>query len=165
MATEARFDAILGVLARHGVEHVVVGGVAAILQGSPLTTEDLDVVYDCTQENLARLERALKELRAFYLDPAGGRIEPDAERLASGRVHLLKTECGRLDALRTVGNDLAFEDLVEESSVFEIEDLRVRVLALEAIIVTKEHANRPKDQYQLPFLRQLREEIRSRERG
>src|SRR5436305_12203225 len=40
-------------------------------------------------------------------DPAGRQIEPNASRLASMRVHLLNTNCGRVDVLRTVGKDLA----------------------------------------------------------
>lgn len=75
------------------------------------------------------------------------------------KVHLLKTSCGRVDVLRTVGKDLGYHDLVERSRVFEVAEFCVRVLDLETIIETKEHANRPKDRYQLLFLRQLLTEI------
>ncbi|HEV7785321.1 MAG TPA: hypothetical protein VGQ28_08295 [Thermoanaerobaculia bacterium] len=160
MATELRFDEVLRVFIRNEVEFIVVGGIAAILQGSPLTTEDVDVVYLSSETNNFRLAKALGELEAYYFDPAGRQIEPDASRLASMRVHLLKTRCGRVDVLRTVGKDLAFRDLVGKSRVLEVEELRVRVLNLETIIETKEHADRPKDRYQLLFLRQLLAEIR-----
>lgn len=160
MATALKFDEILRVFVRNEVEFIVVGGIAAILQGSPLTTEDVDVVYLSSETNNFRLAKALGELEAHYFDPAGRQIEPDAARLASMRVHLLKTRCGRVDVLRTVGKDLAFQDLVGKSRVLEVEELRVRVLDLETIIETKEHADRPKDRYQLLFLRQLLAEIR-----
>lgn len=159
MATELRFDEILRILTRHEVEFIIVGGIAAILQGSPLTTEDLDIVYLPSAENNARLASALAELEAYYFDPAGRHIEPDASRLASLRMHLLKTNCGRVDVLRTVGNDLGYQDLVERSLTFEVAEFRVRALDLEAIIETKMHANRPKDRYQLLFLKQLLAEI------
>jgi len=45
MATELRFDEVLRVFVRNEVEFIVVGGIAAIPQGSPLTTEDIDIVY------------------------------------------------------------------------------------------------------------------------
>jgi hypothetical protein len=160
MATELRFDEVLRVFIRNEVEFIVVGGIAAILQGSPLTTEDVDVVYLSSEKNNFRLAKALGELEAYYFDPAGRQIEPDASRLAAMRIHLLKTRCGRVDVLRTVGKDLAFHDLVGKSRVLEVEELRVRVLDLETIIETKEHADRPKDRYQLLFLRQLLAEIR-----
>jgi len=159
MATELRFDEVFRVLVRNEVEFIVVGGVAAILQGSPLTTEDVDIVYLSSEENNLRLAKALGDLEAYYFDPAGRQIAPDASRLGSMRLHLLKTSCGRVDVLRTVGKDLVYQDLVERSRVFEVAEFHVRVLDLEAIIETKEHADRPKDRYQLLFLRQLLAEI------
>jgi hypothetical protein len=146
-------------LTRNEVQFIVVGGVAAILQGSPLTTEDVDVVYLASEQNNICRAKALGELEAHYFEPAGRQIEPNASRLASMRVHLLNTNCGRVDVLRTVGKDLAYSDLVERSRVLEVEELRVRVLDLETIIATKEYADRPKDRYQLLFLRQLLAEI------
>ncbi len=163
MASELRFDEVLRVLTQNEVEFIVVGGIAAILQGSPLTTDDIDVVYSSTEENLPRLARALAKLEAQYLDPAGRRLEPNTSRLASMKVHLLSTKCGRVDVLRTVGNNLAYQDLVGQSRVFQVEEFSVQVLNLETIIATKEHANRPKDRSHLLFLRQLLTEIKRRE--
>jgi hypothetical protein len=112
MAAELRFDEVLRVLTRNEVEFIVVGGVAAILQGSPLTTEDVDIVYLDSEQNNIRLAKALGDLEAHYFDPAGRHIEPNAARLASMRVHLLNTNCGRVDVLRAVGKNLAYPDLV-----------------------------------------------------
>lgn len=146
MATEQRFDQILRVLAQHEVKLIVVGGVAAILQGSPLTTEDLDVVYLASEDNNRRLAAALGELNATYFDPAGRQIEPDASKLASMKMHLLRTRHGRLDVLRYVGRDLAYQDLVERSRELDVDDVRVRTLDLEAIIETKEPLTFPRAQ-------------------
>jgi len=165
MPVEARFDEALTVLQRHEVDFIVVGGIAAILQGSPLTTEDVDVVYRSANENLLRLTTALVELDASYADPAGRTIRPDMERLAALRVHLLNTRCGRVDLMRTIGNDLAYEQLIDRTRELEIGETSVRVLELEAVIETKEQADRPKDRYQLPFLRQLLAEIRRLDKG
>ncbi len=165
MAVELQFDEVLRVLTRNDVEFIVVGGVAAILQGSPLTTEDIDVVYMPSEDNNLRLAKALAELEAVYYDPAGRRFEPDASRLATLKMHLLRTRCGRVDVLRTVGDGLGYQDLVERSRMFDVEDFRVRVLDLETIIQTKEHADRPKDRHQLLFLRQLLAEIRHLDEG
>ena len=163
MVAEARFDEVLRILSRNEVEFIVVGGVAAILQGSPLSTEDIDLVYLSSEKNLSRLATALKELEAHYLDPAGRHIEPDVPRLTTMKVHLLKTNCGRVDVLRTVGDGLAFEDLIGESQQLEVAEFGVRVLNLETIIATKEQAGRPKDQAQLPFLKQLLTELQRRD--
>jgi len=69
MAAAPRFAEILEVLSRHRVELILVGGVAAILEGAPVSTLDLDVVVQPTPEDRERLLDALEELHARYLDP------------------------------------------------------------------------------------------------
>jgi hypothetical protein len=46
------------------VRYVLIGGQAAILHGSPLTTEDVDITPQGDAENLLRLAGALTELEA-----------------------------------------------------------------------------------------------------
>ncbi len=55
---------ICGVLKSEGVEFVVIGGFAAIIHGSSLPTEDIDVIPSREWFNLERLARALKRLDA-----------------------------------------------------------------------------------------------------
>lgn len=63
--TEADSEAILKVLVDHGVDFVVIGASAAILQGVPIAaTLDLDVSAASTKANLKRLAAALHELEA-----------------------------------------------------------------------------------------------------
>jgi hypothetical protein len=45
-------------LQAHGVEYVVVGGVAAVLQGAPVTTFGIDTLVKVDTENTERLLRA-----------------------------------------------------------------------------------------------------------
>ena len=149
-----KFLGLLRVLLRHEVEFFVVGGVAAQLEGAPILTFDLDVLYDKAPENLGRLLAALRELKSRYRDPAGRHIEPDLEKLATLRLHLLLTELGALDVLGTIGNGLIYRDLVGRTLAFELGESRVLVLELAAVIETKEHANRDKDRAVLPVLRQ-----------
>ena len=52
-----RYFQLLELLSRHDVDFIVTGGVAAILEGVPITTLDLDIVYDRAPENLERLLR------------------------------------------------------------------------------------------------------------
>lgn len=74
MAGALRFLDILSTLARHEVDFVVVGGVAAILEGAPISTFDVDVVFHRTTGNNSRLAAALLELHASYKDPAGRQV-------------------------------------------------------------------------------------------
>lgn len=149
-----KFLGLLRVLTRHGVDFFVVGGVAAQLEGAPILTLDLDIVYDKAAANIERLLAALGELKARYRDPAGRHIEPDQTKLETMRTHLLLTELGALDVLGTVGSGLTYQDLVGRTVSYELGELRVRVLELAAVIETKEQANREKDRAALPVLRQ-----------
>jgi hypothetical protein len=148
-----RFLDILEVLARHGVEFIVVGGVAAILEGAPVSTFDLDVMVRPTAEDRDHLLEALRELNARYLDPAGRLILPDRAKLDTMRLHRLVTDSGPLDLLESIGHGSTYSDLVGETEVYEVADLRIRTLRLGMIIRSKEEADRDKDQATLPILR------------
>jgi hypothetical protein len=156
-----KFRETLEVLDRHRVECIVVGGVAAVLQGVPISTLDTDILYRRTADNIDRLVVALRELEAIYRDPAGRRIEPDATRLAAGGHHLLATRLGPLDVLATIGAQRTYEDLERHAARYALEGgMNVLLLELRAIIETKEQAGRSKDLLALPV---LRETLRLRE--
>src|SRR5213078_3419415 len=60
----ADLPALLAALCDSGIEFIIVGGVAAVLQGEPITTTDLDIVHRRTPENVARLLEVLHKLDA-----------------------------------------------------------------------------------------------------
>lgn len=60
------FQTILATLQRHEVEFVVVGGVAAVLHGAPVTTFDLDTLIRVSEDNSERLLAAFEEINARY---------------------------------------------------------------------------------------------------
>ncbi len=153
-SSSPRFLGLLRVLNRHGIDFIVVGGVAALLEGAPILTLDLDVLIDLAPQNLDRMMAALGELKAHYRDPAGRWIEPDAAKLATLRMHLLLTDLGALDLLTTIGPGLTYGDLRDRIVGYQLGDQRVQVLVLAAVIEAKEFANRPKDHAVLPVLRE-----------
>ncbi|HEX3528028.1 MAG TPA: hypothetical protein VH988_13270 [Thermoanaerobaculia bacterium] len=152
-----KFLGLLRVLLRHGVDFFVVGGVAAQLEGAPILTLDLDILFDKAPENLSRLLSALHELKARYRDPAGRHIEPDIDKLKTHRMHLLLTELGALDLLGSIGNGLTYQDLAGRTVVYALGQERVHVLELAAVIEMKRFANRDKDRAVLPVLQRTLE--------
>lgn len=152
------FEKLLRVLVDHGVEFVVVGGVAAVLQGAPLMTLDLDIVHRRDPNNVNRLLDALEELGAFYRNMPERRLEPNRSHLMSQGHQLLLTEFGALDLLGTIGSGRSYEDLLPLTHELEIEELRVRILSLNALIQVKQEVGQPKDRAVLEILREtLRE--------
>ena len=51
----ADLSALLEGLCKAGIEFIVVGGLAAVIQGAPVTTFDLDIVHRQTGENIHKL--------------------------------------------------------------------------------------------------------------
>jgi len=147
-------SAILSAMVEAGVEIVVVGGVAAVLNGAPLNTFDLDVVHARNAENVTRLLVLLESLDAVFRFQPERRIRPAADYL-SGPGHLnLLTKYGPLDVLGSIGRGLTYDDLLPKSAEVEIaEGIRVRVLDLETLIALKEELGGDKDRAALPTLR------------
>ncbi|MFV0315641.1 MAG: hypothetical protein ACK5O2_01605 [Microthrixaceae bacterium] len=83
----ATFDPerLLEVLARHGVEFILIGGLAAVARGSPLPTTDVAVTPRRDAANLDRLAAALRELDARIRtgDPDGVVFPIDGPFLAA----------------------------------------------------------------------------------
>jgi len=114
-----------------------VGGMAAVLQGAPVHTIDLDIVHALSEPNVIRLELALTELRAiFRYDPR--RIVPDRSHLQSRGRKLLQTAAGPLDLLPTSETATTFEDLLPDSDWLEVDGARFRVLSLARLIEPNE---------------------------
>lgn len=152
--TEVDFFALLKVLVKHKVDFIVVGGLSAILQGVPLNTLDADVVHSRRRDNIQRLLAALHELDAWYRLRTDKKLSPKESHLVSPGHQLLATRHGLLDLLGTIGNGLAYEDLLPHSTLVQImEGLRVRALKLKKLIEVKEQTGRDKDRAMLPTLR------------
>jgi hypothetical protein len=147
------FEAILITLAGHGVQFIIVGGVAAVLHGAPVTTFDLDLVHSRNPDNLARLVLALKELDAHCRGRGDQRLRPTPENLASTGHHLLMTKYGPLDLLGTIGTERDFDSLLDHASELVVGELRIQVVNLDTLIAVKEEVGFEKDLAALPVLR------------
>jgi len=147
-----QFRRLLERLVEHDVEFIVVGGLAGLLQGSPLNTQDLDIVYRISAKNIEKLSSALSSVDAiFRSDPR--RIKPDASHLASRGHKLLETCFGPLDCLGTIEEDTDYEDLAGHVDLIDLGNLKVQVMSLPRLIEVKEKLTRPKDKVALDHLR------------
>jgi hypothetical protein len=160
---ESDFQRALRALHEGGVEFVIVGGLAAVLNGAPVDTLDLDIVPARDEENLSRLLRVLDAIDAIYRIQPSRRLKPDASHLRSSGHQNLVTTCGYLDVLGTIGRGLGYQELLPHTIEMEIgEGVRVRVLDLATIIALKEELAGEKDLAVLPTLRRTLEQKRRR---
>jgi hypothetical protein len=87
-----QFDTAFGLLARGGVEFIVVGGAAATIHGSARITRDLDIVYRRTAQNIQRLAAALAPCAPYLRGaPAGLPFRWHEETLRRGLNFTLTT--------------------------------------------------------------------------
>jgi predicted nucleotidyltransferase len=157
--TAQSFRKILETLDEHGVELIVVGGVAAVLQGAPVTTFDIDTLVKVDERNSERLLDALTAMNARYREHST--LRPTKDDLLAGGHLLLMTSHGPLDVLGFFGKKRRYEDLADAASVLRVGDLSLRVLTLEQLIEQKKSLGRDKD---LATLRLLEEVLRRRGR-
>jgi hypothetical protein len=151
-------EKMLEILARHRVDHVLIGGYAAILQASPFLTHDIDVTPEMSRENLDRLSGALTELNArVRTDGVEGGLPfaHTGSSLADAAVWDLITDYGDLDISFVPNGTTGFTDLNRDAIEMTIAGVEIRVAALADIIRSKQAANRPKDQRVLPTLREI----------
>ncbi len=160
---ELKYAATLRALHDGGVEFILVGGLAAAVNGAPVNTLDIDVVHSRDAANIARLLPVLEALDAVFRIQPERRLRPNASHLASaGHLNLI-TRYGPLDLLGTIGSALGYQDLIPHSAELDIsEGLRIRVLDLETLIAIKEELAGEKDRAVLPILRRTLEEKKKR---
>ncbi len=133
--------ALLAALTRHGVEFVVIGGVAAQLHGWSGATVDLDIATSTSATNVERLNRALTAVDA-------GPGVPGAFGTA------FQTRYGRLELIRKADGTGDYAAWLERAAQRDLGDgLVVTVADADDVLRSKEESGRDKDAAVLPQMR------------
>ena len=145
-------------LSESGVEFVIVGGVAISAHGGSYVTEDLDVCYARTRENLQKIANVLAPLkpRPRGLDPELPFIF-DWTTLDHGTNFTFTTSMGDVDLLGEVKGVGNYQDLLAESMTVHLDGFPTKILSIRALMVAKKAAGRPKDEVGLKVLQALLE--------
>jgi hypothetical protein len=145
-------------LGRHEVRFVLIGALAARLQGFPRLTADADITPSTDPENVERLAAALRELEARVFTesiPEGLPFDCSAATLMRAEIWNLVTSAGRLDLAFVPSGTGGYGDLVGGALTFEVFGVRLLVASLADIIRSKEAAGRPRDRQDILLLRAL----------
>lgn len=143
-----RFDAsfveqVLAGLATARLEAIVVGNVAAMLQGAPVTTQDLDLLIRDTKRNREKL----RALGAALAVPPPTTI---SEFTSTMRMYGLPWPVDFL--LDRIGGDISFSAIKARAVEVKVGEQTALVASLSDVIRSKEAANRAKDRAVLPIL-------------
>ncbi|HEY4187198.1 MAG TPA: hypothetical protein VGP07_19130 [Polyangia bacterium] len=152
---------LLSRLAAARVEFVLVGGLAAVAQGAPITTHDIDIVPRRMPENVDCLLTFLASINARYRGRPGHEIlRPTSSALLGPGHSLLMTDLGPIDVLGAIEEGRAFEDLIPHAIDILVDGKTIRVLGLPMLVELKRRSTHPKDRYTLAI---LEETIRRRD--
>jgi hypothetical protein len=162
----ADLRALLTPLVRHGVDFVLVGGMAGISHGSNYPSYDLDVVYARDRDNVARLVEALQEIGVRLRGaPADLPFLLDAKTIENGSNFSFVTPYGDFDILGHADGMPGYDALRTEAPMREILGLEVRVASIDHLIAMKRASNRPKDKLMVEEYIVLADEQRKAESG
>jgi predicted nucleotidyltransferase len=157
MERDAPLDAerILGELARHAVDYVIVGGLAVQTHGHVRTTVDIDVYPRPDPSNLARLADALNALHAQILNPGSEDVDIDAKTLPRATLWQFATRHGAIDVLHDAPGAPAYDELRARALEIRLGDIELAVAGLDDLISMKRASARPVDLEDLAALTEL----------
>lgn len=151
-------------LCANRVDFILVGALAAVLNGAPITTYDVDVVFAVNPENVSRVLKWIDQAQGIFRIQPERRLRPNESHVSAGRHLNLVTRYGAVDLLGFIGDDLKYEQLLPRTNEMDIGDgLRIRVLNLETIITIKEKLATEKDLAALPMLKSTLKLIRAKQ--
>jgi hypothetical protein len=126
-------------LRARGVKFLIIGLGAAVLEGAPVATQDIDVWFESVES--AEIPLAAQDAGGFWISGFG--MQPPA---------FGGDELSRIDVVLTAHGLRRFAEEYEDSVEREIEGVTLRILPLESVIASKRATSRPKDMASLPAL-------------
>ena len=137
---------LLARLSREKVEYVIVGGFAAVLHGSSVVTEDVDICCRFTATNLLRLQKAVADLHPVHrLTPKRLPLKLTAANCRGLKNLYLETDWGVVDCLGEVLGLGSYANVRKQSILVALPFGRCRAVSLAALIKAKEAMGRPHD--------------------
>ncbi len=141
---EEFLDLLLASLRQVRLEAVLIGNVAASLQGAPVLTQDTDLLVRDTPLNRKKISALAKAL---------GGCAPELVSELSTTHRIIGARVPVDILFDQMSGGLDFESVRSRSVKAKVGRETATVAALEDIIRSKEAAGRPKDLAQLPILR------------
>jgi hypothetical protein len=149
---EAFLERLLTALEQVGLEALIVGSTAAVLQGAPVMTQDIDLLVRDTPLVRRKLEKLGAALHA---------ARPAAVSELSSALTILGAELPVDILFESLPGGLHFASLKSRAMKIAVGSKAALAASLADVIASKEAAGRPKDLAQLPILRQTLQVIRA----
>ncbi|HEY2535374.1 MAG TPA: DUF6036 family nucleotidyltransferase [Solirubrobacteraceae bacterium] len=134
------------VLDEHGVDYLVIGGVAAQVHGRRRTTKDLDITPAPDLDNFTRLTAALVALDAHPAELGPGAPTPTAEQLRIAPVvPPLTTRHGELHILNDVPGATVYAEMRTRALSTDLAGVTTYIVSVDDLIRMKQAVGRQSD--------------------
>jgi predicted nucleotidyltransferase len=151
-------QALLMRLKDSGLEFVVIGGLCVVYHGVPVATFDLDICCPFGEENVRRIESAVKDLNPVHRLTANKlRLEETRSSFKDLKNIYLQTDLGKLDCLSEVAGLGSYEQVLQQSILHTMSFGQFRMLNLDALIAAKTAVGRQKDLDAVRLLKAVKE--------
>jgi predicted nucleotidyltransferase len=149
---------LITLLHYNNVRFIIIGGHAAVLQGSGYLTADIDFCYS---RNKANIENIIKALMPFHPKLRGADENVpfvfDTKSIEMGLNFSFSTDLGDIDLFGEVSGIGNYDDVLKYSETVDIYEIPCKVLTLEGLIISKRASGRQKDLILLSELEALLE--------
>lgn len=154
---QSNLRALLERLLIHQVDFVLAGGLACVVHGSPLVTQDIDICVAINEREIKKLREALKDLSPKHrmnpsFKPSFLEYPPSLEGVNN---IYLETDLGVLDIMSELKPVGSFERVVQSAIEVPLFGYKCKVIGLADLIRIKESMTRPKDKETLRYLREM----------
>jgi len=155
---EQNDQALLRRLKDSGLDFVVIGGVCVIFHGAALATFDLDVCCPFGEENMLKIESAVKDLNPVHRLTVN-KLPLEMTRSSFGDIRnvYLQTDLGKVDCLGEVAGIGNFAEVKKQSVLASMSYGEFRFLTIDALIVAKMAVGREHDMAAVRRLRAIKE--------
>jgi hypothetical protein len=138
-------ERILETLGEHGVDYVIIGGIAVQTHGHVRTTVDIDVLPRPERSNMVRLADALNALDARVLNPGSADLKIDANMLPRVTLWQFATRHGGIDVVHDAPGAPPFDELRRRALQVRLGDVQLAVAGRDDLISMKRASARPVD--------------------
>ena len=131
-STRVELSSILEELLKANIKFILVGGLAAVVQGAPVITLEVEIVQERSSENITKLLAFLKSINAFYRRPDDKVILPKEDNFVTMGHRLFTTRLGPIDVLAFIEEGKTYEDLIKHTLGIEFRGHTLHVLDLKS---------------------------------
>jgi len=134
----------------HGVEYLVIGGVASIVYGVPRATLDVDIFIGESASNAEKFLKAIQSIKfgtAFLVTP---------NKIVKNNITIFK-DYFRVDVFSKV-KGIDFSSAWKNRSIKDVEGIKINFISIEDLISSKKATGRKKDKEDVRILKEIYEE-------